>query len=51
MGIKVYGMDISAPVRMVLMTCEALGIEYEFITVDLMAGEHKKPEFLKVGKY
>ena len=48
MGIKVYGMDISAPVRMVMMTCEALGLEYELITVNLMEGEHKKPEFLKV---
>ena len=49
MAIKVYGMDLSAPVRMVMMTCEALGIEYELITVNLMEGEHKRPEFLKVS--
>ena len=48
MGIQVYGMDLSAPVRIVLMTAEVLGIDYELVKVDLMAGEHKKPEYLKV---
>jgi len=49
MGVKVYGMDLSAPVRCVMMTCEALKVEYEFIKVDLMAGEHMKPEYLKIN--
>ena len=48
MGVKVYGMELSAPVRCVMMTCEALKVEYEFIVVNLMAGEHMKPEYLKV---
>ena len=50
MGVKVYGMDLSAPVRCVMMTCEALKIEYEFIVVNLMAGEHMKPEYLAVSE-
>ena len=48
MGVKVYGMELSAPVRCVMMTCEALKVEYEFIVVNLMAGEHMKPDYLKV---
>jgi len=49
MAIKIYGMDISAPVRIVMLACEALGLEYELISVDLMAGEHLKPEYLKIN--
>jgi len=49
MGVKVYGMDLSAPVRCVMMTCETLKIEYEFIVVNLMAGEHMKPEYLAIN--
>merc|ERR1711936_345767 len=49
MAIKVYGMDMSAPVRFVMMTCEVLGVEYEFIVVNLMTGEHLKPEYLAIN--
>merc|ERR1712141_328389 len=49
MGIKIYGMDASAPVRMVMMTAEVLGIEYEFVVVNLMEGEHMKPDYLKIN--
>ena len=42
-------MDMSAPVRFVMMTCEVLGVEYEFIVVNLMTGEHLKPEYLAVS--
>jgi len=49
MGVKVYGMDISAPVRCALMTCEVLKLEYELVVVNLMAGEHMKPEYLKIN--
>ena len=31
------------------MTAECLGLEYEFKVVDLMAGEHMKPEFLAMN--
>ena len=50
MGVKIYGMDVSAPVRMVMMTCEVVGVEYEFEVVNLMAGDHMKPEYLKVRR-
>merc|ERR1712055_31740 len=49
MAIKLYGMDISAPCRMVRMACEVVGVGYEFVSVDLMAGEHMKPEYLKIN--
>merc|ERR1712013_175490 len=47
--IDVYGMNLSAPCRIVNMTAECLGIEYNFKIVDLMAGEHMKPEFLALN--
>ena len=40
MVVEVYGMALSAPCRMVYMTCEALGVDYERINVDLFKGEH-----------
>ena len=42
-------MQLSAPCRMVEMTAEMLGLEYEFKIVDLMAGEHMKPEYLALN--
>merc|ERR1711913_250957 len=47
--IEIYGMQLSAPCRMVEMTAEMLGLEYEFKIVDLMAGEHMKPEYLALN--
>jgi len=47
--IEVYGMNLSAPCRIVNMTAECLGLEYEFKLVDLMAGDHMKPEFLAMN--
>jgi len=47
--ITVYGMTGSAPVRIVLMTCELVGVEYEFKEVNLMTGENKKPEYLALN--
>ena len=46
--IVIYGMTPSAPCRILCMTCEVLGLEYEFKVVNLMAGENKTPEYLKV---
>ena len=42
-------MSPSAPCRIVTMTAECLGLEYEFKLVDLMAGDHMKPEFLAMN--
>eukprot|EP00092_Neocalanus_flemingeri_P013192 GFUD01014218.1.p1 GENE.GFUD01014218.1~~GFUD01014218.1.p1 ORF type:complete len:222 (-),score=73.11 GFUD01014218.1:129-794(-) len=47
--IDVYGMPLSAPCRIVNMTAECLGMEYNFKMLDLMAGEHMKPEFLAIN--
>ena len=46
--VDIYGMGPSAPCRILYMTCSALGVEYNDIAVDLMKGENKTPEYLKV---
>lgn len=47
--IDVHGMPASAPCRIVNMTAECLGVEYDFKLLDLMAGDHMKPEFLAIN--
>jgi len=47
--IDIYGMQLSAPCRIVEMTAECLGVEYNFKQTDLMKGEHMTPEFLKMN--
>ena len=47
--LEIYGMQLSAPCRIVEMVAEVLGLDYEFKVVDLMAGEHMKPEFLAMN--
>jgi len=47
--IEIHGMQLSAPCRIVEMTAECLGVEYQFKVVDLMAGDHMKPEFLAMN--
>ena len=47
--VDIYGMPPSAPCRILYMTCTALGVEYNDIAVDLMKGENKTPEYLKVS--
>ena len=42
-------MQASAPCRMVEMTAEVLGLEYEFKVVDLQAGDNMKPEYLALN--
>jgi len=48
-SIDVYGLQPSAPVRIVQMTAEVLGVDYNFKKVDLMKGENMTPEFLKIN--
>ena len=50
MSVEIHGMSLSAPCRICYMTCEVLGIDYKMITCDLMKGENKTPEYLKVGQ-
>lgn len=45
---SLYYLPLSPPSRAVLITAHLLNIELELVPVDLMAGEHLKPEFLKV---
>ncbi len=49
MAIEVHGMALSAPCRIVYMTCEVLGVEYNMVECDLMNGGNKTPEYLKMN--
>jgi len=49
--IVIYGMTASAPCRILTMTCEVLGLEYEFKVVNLQNGENKTPEYLKLNPH
>ncbi|EDV49390.1 glutathione S-transferase 1-1 [Drosophila erecta] len=44
-----YYMLYSAPCRSILMTARALGLELNKKQVDLDAGEHLKPEFVRIN--
>lgn len=44
-----YYLPLSAPCRAVTMTAETLGIKLNKIQLDLFAGAHLKPEFLKLN--
>ncbi|KAJ8732161.1 hypothetical protein PYW08_014891 [Mythimna loreyi] len=47
MGVKLYSMDLSPPVRSVMMTCDILNVPFEKIPVNLFEQDHLKPEYLK----
>ncbi|KAH8279112.1 hypothetical protein KR026_001995 [Drosophila bipectinata] len=47
--LTLYGVDRSPPVRAVLLTLNALGLEFEFKVVNLLEKEHLQPEFLKMN--
>ena len=47
--IEIYGMQGSAPCRILEMTAECLGLEYEFKVVDLAKGDNRKPEYLAMN--
>lgn len=44
-----YYLPGSAPCRSVLMTAKAVGVELNLKELNLMAGEHLKPEFIKIN--
>ena len=46
--LKIYGHEMSQPANKVRMCANALGIEYEFVRVDLSAGEHRSDTYLAV---
>lgn len=47
MPLIVYGIERSPPLRSVLLTAKALGLEVEVVTVELLTDEHKTEDFLK----
>ena len=49
--IKLYGHELSGNSYKVQLFLSLLGIEYEYVRVDLMKGEHKQPEFLKINPF
>jgi len=47
--LTIYGFDISSPANKVRFAANAMGLEYEYKRVNLMGGEQKSPEFLKLN--
>lgn len=49
MSPKLYMLPPSPPVRAVLCTANALGVDLELVTVNLREGDHLTPEYTKVS--
>lgn len=49
--IKLYGHELSGNCYKVKLLLSLLGLEYEWIKVDLMKGAHKAPEFLALNPF
>lgn len=49
--IKLYGHELSGNSYKVKLLLSLLGIEYEWIKVDVLKGEHKSPEFLSLNPF
>lgn len=47
--IKLYGMMLSPNVTRVATVLNELGLEFDFVDVDLRTGAHKQPDFLKLN--
>lgn len=47
--LTIYGSDLSSPANKVRFVANYLGLKYEYKRIDLAAGEHRKPEFLKLN--
>ena len=47
--LKIYGFDFSSPANKVRMCANALGLEYEYIQVNMREGEHKSDKYLAVN--
>src|SRR5262245_10204350 len=46
---KLYGFPMSPNSRRAQLVLEELGLAYEYVTVDLMTGAQKKPEYLALN--
>jgi len=49
--LKLYGHDLSGNTYKVRLLLALLGVEYEYVLVDLMKGEHKQPGFLAINPF
>lgn len=49
--IKLYGHEMSGNSFKVRLFLELLNLEYEWVKVDLMKGEHKSPEYLALNSF
>ncbi|XP_013142272.1 PREDICTED: glutathione S-transferase D7-like isoform X2 [Papilio polytes] len=47
--IKVYYYPVSPPCRSVLLTARLLGLKVELVLINIMEGEQKSPEFIKMN--
>ncbi|KAF8595192.1 glutathione S-transferase [Ceratobasidium sp. AG-I] len=47
MAVTIYGMTFATCTRRVITVCNELGPKYDLVTVNIMEGEHKKPEYLE----
>jgi len=47
--LTIYGFDFSSPCNKVRFAANAMGLNYEYKQVNLLAGEQKSPEFLKLN--
>jgi len=47
--LTIYGFDFSSPSNKVRFAANAMGLNYEYKQVNLLAGEQKTPEFLKLN--
>lgn len=48
MAITLYINKLSPPARACMMTAKVLGLDVDYKELDLIRGDHKKEEFLKV---
>ncbi|EKV01236.1 glutathione S-transferase [Leptolyngbya sp. PCC 7375] len=48
---KLYGHPMSGNSYKVKLFLNLLGIDHDWVTVDLLKGEHKQPEFLKLNPF
>lgn len=49
--ITLYGHELSGNVYKVRLFLELLGLDYKFVQLDLMNGEHKQPQFLAINPF
>ena len=47
--VKLYDAELSGNFYKVRLFLSVLGVEHELVSVDMMAGEHKSPEFLRLN--